>query len=154
MAVLKTRGFAHRIDIAAQPARVWTVLSSPALLPLWMGADAKIKPQKGGSMSATVAPGLQRDAVIDVFDPPRRLRLIYLTPPQLPVFDGAVVDDVLLDIEDGSTVVRMLCSGVPDLPEWTPHFARLRQSSERMLARLKNLCEQRERMAQSAQETP
>jgi uncharacterized protein YndB with AHSA1/START domain len=154
MAAFKTRGFAHRIDIAAPPPRVWTVLCSPALLPLWMGADAKIRPQKGGSMSATVAPGLQRDAMIDLFEPPRRLRLIYLNPPQLPSFDGAVVDDVLLDVEDGSTVVRMLCSGVPDLPEWTPHFARLRQSSERMLARLKNLCEQRERMAQSAQETP
>ena len=150
----KTRGFAQRIDIAATPARVWSVLCSPALIPLWMGGDARIKPQKGGSVSATVSPGLARDAVIDIFDPPRRLRLIYLTPPGLATFDGAVVDDLLLDTEDGSTVVRLLCSGVPDLPEWTAHFGRLRGSSERMLARLKNLCEQRERMAQAAQENP
>jgi uncharacterized protein YndB with AHSA1/START domain len=151
---LKTRGFAHRIDIAATPPRVWSVLCSPALLPLWMSGDARIKPQKGGSLSATVAPGLARDAVIDIFDPPRRLRLIYLTPPGLEVFDGAVVDDLLIDTEDSSTVVRLLCSGVPDLPEWNPHFARLRGSSERMLGRLKGLCEQRERMAQARQENP
>lgn len=147
---LKTRGFAHRIDIAAVPERVWAALCSPALLPLWLGNDARIRAQRGGSWSATVAPGFAREAVIDVFDPPRRLRLIYLPPPELPAFDGAVVEDYLLDHEAGSTVVRLLCSGVPDLPPWNPHYSKLRGVAERSLARLKVLVEQRERMAASA----
>jgi uncharacterized protein YndB with AHSA1/START domain len=144
---LKTRGFAHRIDISVPPPKVWTVLCGPMLLPLWIGTDARIRPQKGGHWSATVAPGLLREAMIDVFDPPRRLRLIYMTPPDLPAFDGAVVDDVLLDAEGRGTIVRLLCSGVPDLPEWTAYYARIRTLAERALARLKVLCEQRERMA-------
>lgn len=144
---LKTRGYAHRIDIAAPPPRVWDILCGPALLPLWLGADARIRPQRGGQLSATVAPGLARDAMIDVFEPPRRLRLIYLPPAELPAFDGAVVDDVLLDGENGSTIVRLLCSGVPDLPAWNPHYLKIRSTSERALGRLKVLVEQRERMA-------
>jgi uncharacterized protein YndB with AHSA1/START domain len=144
---LKTRGFAHRIDISVPPPKVWTVLCGPTLLPLWMGSDARIKPQKGGHWSATVAPELRREAMIDVFDPPRRLRLIYLTPPELPTFDGAVVDDFLLDAEGQGTIVRLLCSGMPDLVEWTSYYGRVRQLAERALARLKVLCEQRERMA-------
>lgn len=147
---LKTRGFAHRIDITVSPPKVWSVLCGPTLLPLWAGPGARIKPQKGGHWSVTPMPGLERDAIIDVFDAPRRLRLIYLTPPGLPTFDGAVVDDILLDTEGPDTVVRLLCSGVPDLPAWTPYYGKVRMNAERSLARLKVLCEQRERMAQAS----
>lgn len=143
----RTRGFAHRIDIAAPPMQVWTTLSGPGLVPLWLGADAKVTPRQGGGWAVTLAPGLERDAMIDVFEPPRRLRLIYLPPPQLPGFDGAVVDDFLLDGEGDGTILRQLCSGMPDLPEWTPVFSKVRALSERALSRLKMVVEQRERMA-------
>jgi uncharacterized protein YndB with AHSA1/START domain len=150
---LKTRGYAHRIDIAAAPHRVWTVMCGPSLLPLWMGIDAKIKPQQGGRWFGTVAPGFTREAMIDVFEPPRRLRLIYLLPPGLAEFDGAVVDDFLLDGEGDGTIVRLLCSGVPDGVEWNGHFSKVRTAAERGLARLKVLVEQRERMAAAARST-
>lgn len=144
---MKTRGFAHRIDIDAPPPKVWTVMCGPTLAALWLGRDARIRPQKGGAWSATVAPGLVREALIDVFDPPRRLRLIYLTPPELPPFEGAVAEDVMLDGSEGGTVVRLLCSGVPESPEWTQHYLKVRMAAERALGRLKVLVEQRERMA-------
>jgi len=144
---MKTRGYAHRIDIAATPPKVWMALCGPNLIPLWLGADARIKPQQGGSWSGTLAPGLPREAMIDVFDPPRRLRLIYLPPPQLPAWEGAVVDDVLLEGEGDHTIVRLLCSGVPDAPAWTALYGKLRVAAERSLTRLKVLVEQRERMA-------
>jgi uncharacterized protein YndB with AHSA1/START domain len=145
---LKTRGFAHRIDITVPPAKVWAAVCGPTLLPLWLGADARIRPQKGGHWAVTMAPGLQREAVIDLFDPPRRLRLIYLSPPRLPVFDGAVVDDILLEADGSGTIVRLLCSGMPDLGEWTAYYTKVRALAERSIARLKVLCEMRERMAQ------
>ena len=138
---LKTRGFAQRIDIEAPVTRVWNVLCSPTLLPRWLAQDARIRPQKGGSWSGTIAPGLERHAMIDVFDPPRRLRLIYLPPDELSVFDGAVADDILLEGDNGRTIVRLLCSGVPDLPEWNTHYMRLRSASERALSRLKMVVE-------------
>jgi len=137
------------MDIAAAPARVWTVLCGPLLLPLWAGADARLQPRKGGRWSVTVAPGLQREALVDVFEPPRRLRLIYLMPAELPAFDGAVVDDILLEADGPGTIVRLLCSGVPELAGWTPYHARVRALSERSLARLKLLCEKRERVPAS-----
>ena len=149
---MKTRGFAHRIDIEAAPPKVWTVMCGPTLAALWLGKDARIRPQKGGAWSATIAPGLAREAMIDVFDPPRRLRLIYLTPPDLPTFEGAVVEDVMLEATGGSTVVRLLCSGMPESPEWTQHYLKVRTAEERALGRLKVLVEQRERMA--AAKTP
>lgn len=140
----RTRGFAHRIDIACTPAEVWSVLCGPKLLPLWAGPDAQINPQQGGSWSITMA-GITRDAMIDVFDPPRRLRLIYLPPADADEF-GAVVDDFLLDSEGEGTIVRLLCSGVPETPYWSAYHMKARAIAERSLARLKALTEQRERV--------
>jgi uncharacterized protein YndB with AHSA1/START domain len=141
---LKTRGFAQRIDIGSPVTKVWGALCGPMLVPLWLGEDARVRPQQGGSWSATIAPGLERHAMIDVFDPPRRLRLIYLPPEDLSTFDGAVSDDILLEAEGQRTIVRLLCSGVPDLPEWNAHYLRVRAASERTLARLKTLLDERE----------
>jgi hypothetical protein len=80
-----------------------------------------------------------------VFEPPRRLRLLYLPPPHLPGFDDAVVEDFLLEDTDGSTIVRLLGSGLPTQEEWDQHYRLVRVSSERALARLKVLVEQLKR---------
>jgi uncharacterized protein YndB with AHSA1/START domain len=129
---------------------VWTALCGPALIQLWLGPDAKIRPQQGGSWTATIAPGLTREAMIDVFEPPRRLRLIYLPPVELSASDSTMVDDILLDGEGETTIVRLLCSGVPDAPDWNPLYSKTRAAAERALARLKVLVEQRERAATTA----
>jgi hypothetical protein len=57
------------------------------------------------------------------------------------------VDDVMLEAIGGHTVVRLLCSGMPDTPEWTQYYLKVRSATERTLARLKVLVEQRERAA-------
>jgi uncharacterized protein YndB with AHSA1/START domain len=145
---MKTLGFAHRVDVGVAPGKVWATLCGPTLMPLWVGSDARIRPQQGGRWSATIAPGLYREAVIDLFEPPRRLRLIYLSPPQLPTFEGAVVDDILLEADGPGTIVRLLCSGMPDLAEWTMYYTKVRMVAGRSLARLKVLCEMRERATQ------
>ncbi len=145
----RTRGFAHRIDIAAPQAQVWAALCGPTLLPLWLGPDAKIRPQRGGTLVVTVAPGLMRETMIDVFEAPRRLRLIYLPPPELAGTDGTVVEDILLDSEGDTTVLSLLCSGVPETAAWNPHFMKVRAVSERTLSRLKALVEKREQLAGS-----
>ena len=139
---MKTVGYAHRIDIAALPSQVWASLTDQKLLARWMGPDVRIKPREGGSFVGSLAPGLAREALIDVFDAPRRLRLIYQSPPDLPPFDGAVVDDYMLDPHANHTIVRLLVSGIPEVRGWDVHYARLRGASERALGRLKVLTEQ------------
>jgi uncharacterized protein YndB with AHSA1/START domain len=150
---MKTVGYAHRVDIAALPGQVWTSLTEQKTLGLWMGTDARIKPRQGGNFYVSLAPGLVREGLIDVFDAPRRLRLIYLTPPELPAFDGAVVDDFLLESQGAHTIVRLLASGIPDTTVWNPHYSRLRSAWERALGRLKVLTEQQARALKSGDRT-
>ena len=142
-----TKGFAHRVDIGAAPDAVWASLVDAAQLSVWLGREARVRPRAGGAWSITFDGDLRRDATIDVFDPGRRLRLIYLVPPGLPDFDGAVVEDYLLEPDGTGTVVRVLCSGIPEQPDWELLYRRLRTGTERALARLKVLVERGSRVS-------
>jgi uncharacterized protein YndB with AHSA1/START domain len=137
----KTRGYAHRIDILAPAASVWVALLDPALIARWMGPGARIKAKLNGSYVVVPEPGFEREAHIDVFDPARRLRLIYQHPAGLPEYDGAIVDDFLLETQGNVTVVRLLGSGFPEGRGWDAYYLKLRTNWERGLARLKVLLE-------------
>lgn len=133
----KPRGYAHRIDIAADTARVWWALTAPAALARWCAPGAAIRPRAGGSFRASVDRIGTIDAHIDVFDPGRRLRLIHMAQDGLPTDEATLIDDFLLEADGGATIVRLLGSGFPDDSAWDPYFLRLRTSWERALARLK-----------------
>jgi hypothetical protein len=96
-----------------------------------------MRPSQGGLFRASVDRITEMEARIDVFDPMRRLRLIYLPSDALPPADTALVDDFLLESRDGVTIVRLLGSGIPRDSQWDAPFLRLRTGWERALARLK-----------------
>jgi len=140
----RTRGYAQRIDIHAPVARVWEALTVEQHLRTWMGDDARVRPRAGGSLRVTPAPGLVRDALIDILDPPRRLRLIYLPPEGFTEAQAVVVDDYLLEEDGPVTILRLLGSGLPDLPGWDGYYRKVRSAQERALARLKVMAERQQ----------
>lgn len=134
----RTRGYAHRVDIAADSDRVWSALTEPVHLTRWCAPDAYIRPQAGGSFRASVDRVTELEAHIDVFDRGRRMRLIFLPSEALPAADTAIVTDFILEAQpNGTTILRVLGSGVPGNPEWDTRFMRLRAAWERAMARLK-----------------
>ena len=96
----------------------------------------------GGLFRASVDRVTELDAHIDIFEPGRRLRLIYLPNPALPPAESAIVDDFILDTEGDGMVMRLLGSGYPSDPAWDAHYLRLRVGWERAVARLKVWVEQ------------
>jgi hypothetical protein len=91
---------------------------------------------------------LAREAHIDVYLPPRRLRLIYMPLPDMPAEDSVMVDDFLLHSEASAadaggalTIMRLLGSGIPEGKQWDPLYLQLRNGWERGLLRLKALLE-------------
>jgi uncharacterized protein YndB with AHSA1/START domain len=134
----RTRGYAHRIDISAPPALVWRALLEPALLAEWYAPGARVSARAGGSFEIRLDQDLVRAAHIDVFEPGRRLRLIYLPPAELPPSEHVIVDDFILSEEQGMAVLRLLGSGFPaDDPDWEELYLRLRGGWGLALARLK-----------------
>lgn len=133
----RLRGYAHRIDIAADPDRVWRALTESAALSRWCAPGAAVRARTGGSFRASVDRVDMLEAHIDIFEAGRRLRLIHMARADLPPADAALVDDLLMESASEGTIVRLLGSGFPEEPAWDAYYLRLRVGWERALARLK-----------------
>ena len=134
-----TRGYAHLVEIEVPVARVWRALTDPGLIRIWSGQEAEIDARKGGVYRLGLSHDNSREAHIDIFEPNRRLRLIYLKGSDWPPGDSAVVDDFILDVRkgEGKTSLRLLGSGVPETPAWDKTYVRIRMGWERLMARIK-----------------
>jgi uncharacterized protein YndB with AHSA1/START domain len=133
----KPRGYAHRVDIAAETEKVWRALTTPECLTLWCSPRADVKAKPGGLFRASVDRVIELEAHIDVFEAGRRLRLIYLPTKELPPSDTAIVDDLILDPTEPGTIVRLLGSGIPSTPDWDAQYKRLRLGWQAAMTRLK-----------------
>jgi uncharacterized protein YndB with AHSA1/START domain len=132
----RTRGYAHRVDLIAPAPLVWAALTTSAALSEWCAPGAQIDARPGGSFRASVDRVTEFEAHIDVYLPPRRMRLLYLPSPELPA-ESPLVDDFVLDTGAARTIVRLLGSGIPSDAAWDEMYLRLRTAWERALARLK-----------------
>jgi uncharacterized protein YndB with AHSA1/START domain len=141
----KERGYAHRVDILADAGEVWRALTDNQQLARWCSPGADIRARPGGSFRASVDRVTEFEAHIDVFEPGRRLRLIYLPARELPRADSVMIDDFILDKVAGGTIVRLLGSGVPATPEWDTQYWRLRTSWQAAMTRLKVFVEKQSR---------
>jgi uncharacterized protein YndB with AHSA1/START domain len=141
----KERGYAHRVDILADAQEVWRALTDNQQLTRWCSPAAEIRARPGGSFRASVDRVTEFEARIDIFEPGRRLRLIYLPARELPRADSVMIDDFILDKVAGGTIVRLLGSGVPAGPEWDTQYARLRASWQAAMTRLKVFVEKQSR---------
>ena len=138
----RERGYAHRVDILADASQVWRALTDGTQLTRWCSPAAEIRARPGGLFRASVDRVTELEAQIDVFEPERRLRLLYLPTNTLPRADSVMVDDFILDRVPGGTIVRLLGSGVPATPEWDTQYWRLRTSWQQAMTRLKVFVEQ------------
>jgi hypothetical protein len=80
----RTRGYALRLEVTAPVAQLWRGLIDPALLSEWYARDARIDARAGGRYRVNLHGDQEREAHIDVYLPPNRLRLIYM-PARIPI---------------------------------------------------------------------
>lgn len=137
----RVRGYAHRVDIAADADEVWRAIIEPESLTRWCSPEAELQPRQGGLFRARVDRLTELEAHIDVFEKSRRLRLIYLPNAALPRAESVVTDDLIVEAVPGGTVVRLLGSGIPGDSAWDTQYWRLRTSWLAALNRLKVLVE-------------
>ena len=133
----KTRAYAARVDIEAPLERVWAALTTSAAMERWMGAVSKINFQVGGLISGSLDRKRLFSAHIDILIVPRRIRMVHLHPEDVPPFEGAVVDDLLVEYRDGQTIVRVLGSGFPHTDEHGAFYMQRQMGWRQSLARLK-----------------
>lgn len=127
---MSQRGYAQFVAVQVEPAVAWSACTEERWLRQWYAVDARVDPRRGGVFRVKLKDGRVRDATIDVWDPPKRLRLIYSPDADMLALHGEgvgpIVEDLLFDAKPDHTVVRVFGSGVPDAREWDKWYTKMR----------------------------
>ncbi|MGB5131004.1 MAG: SRPBCC domain-containing protein [Steroidobacteraceae bacterium] len=124
---LLTKGYLQGFETKAGAATLWRALVEPECLALWYGDHAIVEPRVGGRYFAVSRLFGRREAFIERFEPGVRLQLIFEPSPQWPpLTEGALVEDLLIDEHKGRRMIRVMGSGIPSNPDWTPVLKQLK----------------------------
>jgi uncharacterized protein YndB with AHSA1/START domain len=118
------RSHEHEIEIRVPVREVWRALTEPKSLIRWYVEKAEMEPRQGGRYWVSWGAEGDGEARIDVWEVDRRLRLIHLPfvgAPPMPE-GSAIVEDFSLEDRGGSTLLRLVNSGIPTTPEWDGFF--------------------------------
>jgi uncharacterized protein YndB with AHSA1/START domain len=123
----ETRSHRHEVEIAAPVTAVWRALTEAEELTKWYVEQASVDPREGGDYWVSWGEGMDGHGRIDVWEPNRRLRLVYVKPdepdPNLVMdLDDPIVEDYTLEDRGGSTILRLVHDRIPASAEWDAFY--------------------------------
>jgi uncharacterized protein YndB with AHSA1/START domain len=147
--VAKTREIEKRIEISAPIEAVWKALTDAEELMRWFPLDARSTPGPGGSIWYSWGPPYEGESRIEIWDPPRRIRLAgdwgHAKSETSQKVAGhspeQVAMDFVLEGETGKTVLRLVHSGFNAGAEWDDEFEGTNRGWDQELLGLKHYLE-------------
>lgn len=135
-----TRRFEQKVRLKCSIEHAWTALTDEEQLQRWFAREVDIAARIGGQFKAELHDGSAVDAIIDVFMPPRRLRLAQRTPDgEGPLPSGPVIEELVLTQDKEAVVLRVTVSGIPADEDWEGFYRRTEAHWETSLGELKKL---------------
>ncbi|MEM7764707.1 MAG: mechanosensitive ion channel domain-containing protein [Pseudomonadota bacterium] len=135
-----TRHFKHQVTLKCPIEQVWTAITDGDQLQKWYGREVDIAARIGGKFAATLMDDSEINAVIDVFMPPRRLRMAQMMPDgEGPLPTGPVFEELTLHQDGANVILTIEVFGIPAEEDWEGYFRRTEAHWESSLAELKKL---------------
>ena len=111
----------HEIAIDAPIEAVWKAIVDGEELTRWFVQEATVEPGVGGTFTISWGGDEKGKSRIDEWEPNKKVRLTMMPFEMGKVkYDGTtpMVNEYTIERRDGKTVLRLVCSGIPDAPEW------------------------------------
>ena len=117
----------RELTIAARPETVWEFLVDPEKATRWMGIDATLEPEPGGTYRVTVLSGNVASGQFVEVDRPRRLVFTWgwepseFEGPGMAVTAGSSTIEIDLEPEDDGTRLRFVHRDLPTAEATASH---------------------------------
>lgn len=135
-----TRSHSQEMKISTEIGNVWRALTDIESIKQWIGGDGSFAPYIGGSYDLTFKDGLQDRGRIDIFMPPRRMRLVQAPPEgEKPLSTGPMTVEFRLFEEDGKTELTVIVAGIPATEDFEEDYNRSQTQWQDALVELKDL---------------
>lgn len=120
-----TRRHQQDVEIGAGIDDVWQALTDPGLMGQWLNASVSFSPYIGGAYDVVFEDGSRISGRIDVYVPPRRMRMIDAPREgDEPLPTGPITTLVTLAEHDKKVTFTVTVSGFPATEDWETDYNR------------------------------
>jgi small-conductance mechanosensitive channel len=114
-----TRSHRAELEVTSSIEDVWAAITDIAYLMNWLALDGEFTPQIGRQFSLSLRDGSKMAGRIDVFMPPRRMRLV-IAPREgeEPLSSGPITVEFLIQGKDDKVQIAISISGIPASEDW------------------------------------
>ena len=118
-----TRSHREEMETACEIQEVWTALTDIDAINRWLAREGSMSAHIGGPFELALRDGYDIRGRIDVFMPPRRLRMA-LMPMQeeSPLPTGPITIELILRTIGDKTLLTVIVAGIPDSEDWEEYF--------------------------------
>ena len=122
----ETRSIEIEQRVDASPGDVWSALTTSEGLRRWFPLDARVEPGADGSVWLSWGPGCEGEAPVHIWDEPRRFGWTESYGEDAEGRPIRVAVDFHIEGRDGSTVVRLVQSGLSASSDWDEMYDALK----------------------------
>ena len=135
-----TRSHREEVELAVGIDDVWTALTEMDSIKQWLAKDGEFAPHIGGRFALALRDGTDLSGRIDIFLPPRRMRLVVaLREGDDLLASGPTTIEFSLFEQDKKTRLNVSVSGIPATEEWEEDYRRSEDRWQNGLVELQEL---------------
>jgi small-conductance mechanosensitive channel/uncharacterized protein YndB with AHSA1/START domain len=118
-----TRSHREELELASTVEDVWTAVTDIEYIKNWLALDGEFTPQIGRAFALSLRDGSAIAGRIDVFMPPRRMRLV-LAPREgeEPLPSGPITIDFQVWERDDKVQLTIRIAGIPASEDWEEYY--------------------------------
>ncbi len=134
-----TRSHRAEVELSSAVEDVWTAVTDIEYLKNWLVLDGEFTPQIGRPFSLSLRDDSEISGRIDVFMPPRRMRLV-LAPREgeEPLSSGPITVEFHVREQDEKVQVTISIAGIPASEDWEEYYRLSEDRWQNALVELKH----------------
>jgi len=118
-----TRSHTSELETSRDRSEVWSAITDIDQIKRWLAVDGEFSPQIGGRFELQLRDGYAVNGRIDIFMPPRRMRIVVIPDEEEgPLPTGPITIDLLVKETDSGTRLLVTVAGIPGSEDWEEYY--------------------------------
>jgi small-conductance mechanosensitive channel/uncharacterized protein YndB with AHSA1/START domain len=134
-----TRKHTTEMESSRDRSEVWSAITDIDQLKRWLAVDGEVNPQIGGRFELKMRDGYSVSGRIDIFRPPRRMRIVVIQDAEEgPLATGPITIELVVKETDSGTRLIVTVTGIPGSEDWEEFYRLSVDRWQTALAELKS----------------
>jgi uncharacterized protein YndB with AHSA1/START domain len=118
-----TRSHTAELESSRDREEVWSAFTDINQIKRWLAVDGEFSPQIGGHFELKFRDGYAVSGRIDIFMPPRRMRIIVVPDVQEgPLPTGPITIELIVRETDSGSRLLVTVTGIPGSEDWEEYY--------------------------------